>query len=259
MKRSICVIAFAASSMFLSATATAGGSTIGPIIFDPTNFMENIEKAASTVQIESQSLEEAIRQAQMLENSVKNAANTVSNLNGIASIGNDINSLQQQWNVDQTLMNQLGGQSNFVNGVMSQYAATSGTGSFTDYVTALASGAQMGQQNASSMFSNYQNMSSEIQKTINQRQAIATRNSGVLGTVDAIQLTNAQLDNLAEVNQATLQGISTLVRQKAYQQATQAGKEQASANSLDTYYSAKQSAAQAATSTAPTTNVIMGY
>ena len=259
LKRSCCAVTLAASSVFVSTAAMAGGSTIGPIIFDPTNFIENIQKAMSTVEIESQGIEEAIRQAQMLEDSIKNTASTVSNLSGIGSIGSDIASLQQQWKVDQTLMSELGGQSNFVGTVMSQFSASSSNGSFTDYVTALAGAAQQGQQNATSMFANYQHMSAELQKTINQRQAIAVQNSGVLGTTDAIQVTNAQLDNLAEINQATLQGITTLVRQKSYQQAAESGKDQAAAISLGSYYSAKQREAEAATNSAPNTNVIMGY
>lgn len=254
--RSLLIAALVASSLLGSTVATAGG---GSMVFDPTNFMENIETAMATVETESQGIESAIREAQMLQNSLKNTANTVSNLSGIGSITNDISSLQQQWGLDKTLMNQLGGQASFVNNVMSQFSASSSNGSFSDYVTALAKASQQGQQNATSLFANYQNMTSEIQKTIGQRQAIAQQNSGVLGTNDAIAVTNAQLDNLSEINQASLQGISTLVRQAAYQQAVQSGKDQASQQSLSTYYSAKQNDGQTFLNSVPTSNTIVGY
>ncbi|MBN3761058.1 hypothetical protein [Burkholderia sp. Ac-20365] len=256
LKFSLGCIAAAVSLAFLSPAAVAGG---GGLVFDPTNFAQNIQTAMATVKTESLDIEEAIRSAQMLENSIKNTANTVSNLSGIGSITNDIASLQSQWNVDQTLMTQLGGQANFVQNVMSQYAATGTDGSFTDYVQALAKAAQQGQQNANGLFSNYTSLTQELQKTINQRQSIALKNSGALGTNDAIQVTNASLDNIAEINQATLQGINTLVRQQAYQQMQQSGRDGANAGSLDSYNNAKSADAQNFINRAPTATTIMGY
>jgi P-type conjugative transfer protein TrbJ len=256
LKRSLLIVGLASSCLLASSFATAGG---GSMVFDPTNFMENIETAMATVETESQGIEAAIREAQMLENSIKNTANTVSDLSGIGAITNDIASLQQQWNLDKTLMTQLGGQDNFVNSVMSQYSASSSNGSFNDYVTVLATKAQQGQQNATSLFANYQNMASELQKTISQRQAIALKNTGALGTNDAIQITNAQLDNLAEINQATLQGIQTLVRQAAYQQAAQSAPDKGGSVSLDQYYKAKANDGQAYLDSVPPTNTIVGY
>ncbi|MFP3637941.1 hypothetical protein [Paraburkholderia sp. SIMBA_054] len=255
-KRSVLLISAAFALAGLTNSAFAGG---GGIVFDPTNFAQNIQTAIATVKSESLDIEEAIRSAQMLENSIKNTANTLTNLNGIGSITNDIGALQSQWNVDQSLMGQLGGQANFVQNVMSQYAATGTDGSFSDYVGALAKAAQQGQQNANSLFANYTNMTQELQKTISQRQSIALKNTGTLGTNDAIQATNASLDNLAEINQATLQGISTLVRQQAYAEAKETGQTQAVGNAFKAYSDAKQADAQTFINNAPTTTTIMGY
>ena len=242
-----------------AAPAHAGGSTIGPVTFDAMNYLQNIQKAASTLEIEAQSVASAVREASMLENSVKNAANTVQNLKGIGSIAGDINALQSLWNVDSTLMNQLGGQAQFVQTVMGQYSATGGAGSFTNYLGMLANQKQMGSQNASALFSNYQHMTGEIQSTIQQRQTIAAQNSGMLGTNGQIQITNAELDNLSEINQATLEGISTLVRQAAYDQSVEAGQLAAHSATSNAYNTYIQNGVQGFQSATPAVTSIMGY
>lgn len=239
--------------------AYAGGSTIGPIIFDPTNYMVNIQKSAATLQKEIQGVASAVREATMLENSVKNAVNAVKNLKGVGSITGDINALQSLWNVDSTLVNQLGGQAQFVQNVMGQYAATGASGSFSSYLGMLANQQQLGSKNAAALFANYQHMTGEIQSTIQQRQTIATQNSGTLGKNDQIQVTNAQLDNLSEINQATLEGISTLVRQAAYDQSVEAGQLTAHSQTSTAYGTYIQNGVQAFQSAHPAVTSIMGY
>jgi len=239
--------------------AFAGGA--GGIVFDPTNFSQNILTAMHTLAQEQLEIQAAVRQVQMLANSVKNAGNTVQNLSGINSItGADrtISGLMAQWNVDSSLINQLGGQGNFVQGVMAQYAANPTAGSFTSYVQNLANQSAAGQQNATSLIANYTNMSSELQKTMQQRQSIAAQNSGALGTNDSIAITNASLDNIAEINQATLQGIQTLVRQAAYKQSVDTANAQ---SSLELHNNASDMAQKAANSVSgvPTATNILGY
>ncbi|MGF6604301.1 FtsZ-binding cell division protein ZapB [Paraburkholderia sp. GAS448] len=239
--------------------AFAGGG--GGLVFDPTNFMENIQTAIHTLAQEQLEIESAAREVQMLENSVKNAGNTVKNLSGITSIvGADqsVSGLMNQWNVDASLMNQLGGEANFVTGVMSQYAANPATGSFTSYVQNLASQSAAGQQNATSLIANYTNMSNELQKTMQQRQSIATQNSGLLGTNDSIAITNAALDNISEINQAALQGIQTLVRQEAYKQSVDAADTQSAQQAQQTSSSMSQNAANAVSNIPVVTN-LLGY
>lgn len=249
---------FAFVAFFLavaSADAVAGGG--GGIVFDPTNFAENIQTAISTVASESLALESKIREIEMLANSVKNTTNTIQGLNGIGNLGASLQALTQQWNVDNTLMTQLGGEQNFVGNVMAQYGA-SNTGSFSTFVSQQAGQVALGQQNATSLFANYTNMTNEMNKTMQQRQAIAAKNTGALGTNDAIQATNASLDNLAEINQATLQGISTLVRQEAYKQSQQTGGDSSRNNNLTSYYNQLQTDSAAQTNTAAPAS-IMGY
>jgi len=243
----------------LGSNAYAGGGGPGGIVFDPTNFMQNIQTAASSVKSELLAVESAIREIQMLQNSVKNAANTVIGLTGIGDLGASLASLQQQWDVDKQLIGELGGQAQFVSNVMAQFGASGTGGNFMNYVQSLAKSAQLGQQNAKSLFSNYTNLTSELQKTIGQRAAIAAKNSGSIGTNDAIRLTNASLDNLAEINQATLQGISTLVRQSAYQQSADAAKDQRSSDTLSSYFNSVKTDASNAANKAPSATGILGY
>lgn len=241
-----------------TAPTFAGG---GGIVFDPTNFMENIQTAIHTLSQEQLEIESAVREVQMLGNSVKNAGNTVSNLTGITSIvGADqsISGLMNQWNVDKSLITQLGGEGNFVQGVMTQYAANPSSGNFTSYIQNLAGQSAAGQQNATSLISNYTNMSNELQKTMQQRQAIATQNTGLLGTNDSIAITNASLDNISEINQATLQGIQTLVRQEAYKQSVEAANTQSSQQANSTSSAMAQKAANSV-SGIPTATNILGY
>ncbi len=241
-----------------SGLAWAGGG-MGNIVFDPSNYAENLRTAISTLHQESMQIDAAMRQVQMLEDSIKNTANTVTGLDGIGTLGQSLQSLQSQWNIDSTLMSQLGGQQQFVSNVMAQYGALGNTGSFTDYVQSLARASQLGQANATSLIDNYTNMTSELQKTMAQRAAIAAKNTGALGTNDAIQVTNASLDNLAEINQATLEGISTLVRQNALQAADKAGQDNAGSAVLDSYYQNVQTDASKASQTSPQAQPILGY
>ncbi|MBB5547413.1 hypothetical protein [Paraburkholderia fungorum] len=239
--------------------AFAGGG--GGIVFDPTNFVENLQTAVQTLSQEQLQIQSAVREVQMLQSSVKNATNTVNNLTGIRSIAGaqgSINSLMTQWNVDASLMNQLGGQANFVQGVMSQYAATPTNGTFTSYIQNLAGQSAAGQQNATSLIANYTNMSNELQKTMQQRQAIAMQNSGALGANDQAQITNASLDNIAEINQATLQGIQTMVRQAAYKQSVDAAETQSAQQAQQTSSSMSQNAANAVSKVPVVTN-LLGY
>ncbi|MBW4953766.1 hypothetical protein KZW03_30155, partial [Klebsiella pneumoniae] len=119
--------------------AYAGGA--GKIVFDPTNLVQNIQTAVHTLAQEQLQIESAVRQVQMLGNSIKNAGNTIKNLSGIRSIvdaDQALSGLLNQWNVDKSLMSQLGGQANFVQGVMAQYAANPSNGSFTTFIQSLA-------------------------------------------------------------------------------------------------------------------------
>jgi conjugal transfer/entry exclusion protein len=241
--------------------AFAGGGGAGGIVFDPTNFAQNIQTAVHTLAQEQLLIQSAVREVQMLANSLKNAGNTVKNLAGISSITDAdqaISGLMTQWNVDASLIQQLGGQGNFVQGVMAQYAANPTVGSFTNYVQNLASQSSAGKQNATSLIANYTNMSNEIQKTMQQRQAIALQNTGTLGTNDSIAITNASLDNIAEINQATLQGIQTLVRQAAYKQSVDTANAQ---SSLHLHNNASDMAQKAANSVSsvPSATKILGY
>ncbi|MBP0633126.1 MULTISPECIES: hypothetical protein [unclassified Cupriavidus] len=241
-----------------AAPAFAGG---GGIVFDPSNFAQNIQQVVHTVAQEQLAIQAAVRQVQMLANSIKNASNTVKSVSGIGAITDaeqTISSLMAQWNVDATLIQQLGGQSNFVQGVMSQYAANPMAGSFTNYVQNLANQSAAGQQNATSLIANYTNMSKELQKTMQKRQAIASQNTGALGTNDSIAITNASLDNLAEINQATLQGIQTLVRQAAYKESVEAANSQ---SSMQLHNNASDMAQKAANSVSgvPGATKILGY
>lgn len=204
-------------TMSLSGTSAFAFETV----YDPINYVENLASAVHSLAQEELQISAAVRQVTMLANSVKNTQNTISSLSGIKSItqaNQTISSLLSQWNTDATLINQLGGESSFISGILSQYAASSSTGTLTDYIARLSSEKTIKQENATSLFSNYENMSSELQKTIKQRQTIAAQNSGALGMSDEVAVTNAQLDNIAEINQAVLQGIQTLVRQSAYTQ-----------------------------------------
>lgn len=243
----------------VGAPAFAGGG--GGIVFDPTNFAQNIQTAAHTLAQEQLSIQSAIREVQMLANSLKNAGNTVKNLAGIGSIvdaDQAISGLMAQWNVDASLIQQLGGQGNFVQGVMAQYAANPTAGSFTNYVQNLASQSAAGKQNATSLIANYTNMSNELQKTMQKRQAIAAQNTGALGTNDSIAITNASLDNIAEINQATLQGIQTLVRQAAYKQSVDSANAQ---SAMQLHNNASDMAQKAANSVSGVTSAtrILGY
>jgi conjugal transfer/entry exclusion protein len=248
----------------LSATAipaVAGGGAGGSIVFDPTNYAQNLQTAAHTLAQEQMQITSAVREVQMLANSVKNVSNTVKNLSGITSITGaeqTISSLMSQWNVDKSLMDQLGGQANFVQGVMLQYGANPTTGSFTTYVQNLATQSAAGQQNATSLISNYTNMSSELQKTLQQRQSIAAQNSGLLGTNDSIAVTNASLDNISEINQATLQGIQTMVRQAAYKQSVDAADTASTQQAASNASAMAQKAANGVSSVPAATN-ILGY
>lgn len=248
--------AITAAALLLSTTfAYAGGG--GGIVFDPTNFIQNCMTAAHTLSEEASEIQEVIQTASMMQNTIKNTVNTVTSLNGMGSIGN-LATLQAQWNVDQTLMSQLGGMSNFVGGVMNQYSANPTTGSVTSYVQMLANESAAGQQNASSLISNYTNMSNEMQKTIQQRSAIAAKNSGALGTNDQLQVTNAALDNLAEVNQASLQGLQTLVRQAAYEESRRTAETNNRSQGVTAYQNASQQSANTAKQL-PHATSILGY
>lgn len=230
-------------------------------VFDATNFMENIQTALHTLAQEQLEIESAVREAQMLANSVKNASNNIKSLSGINSIAGaegGVDGLINQWNVDKTLMQQLGGEASFVQGVMSQYAASPTGGTFSSYIQNLASQSAAGQQNATSLIANYANMSSELQKTMQQRQSIAAQNSGLLGTNDSIAITNASLDNISEINQATLQGIQTLVRQAAYKQSVDAANTQSTEQANSNGSSMAQKAADSVTNIPSATN-ILGY
>ncbi|VVE14138.1 MULTISPECIES: hypothetical protein [Pandoraea] len=241
--------------------AIAGGGGGGSIVFDPTNFAQNIQTAAHTLAQEQLQIESAVREVQMLQNSIKNSANTVTNLSGISSaVGADqaVSGLMNQWNVDASLMQQLGGQANFVQGVMSQYAANPTNGSFSSYMQNLAGQSAAGQQNATSLIANYTNMSNELQKTMQQRQSIVTKNTGLLGTNDSIAITNASLDNISEINQATLQGIQTLVRQEAYKQSVNAADTQSSQQAISNGSAMAQKAANGVRGVSTATN-ILGY
>lgn len=240
---------------FAAPNAFAGGS----MVFDPTNYISNAATAAQTLEQETQGIASAIREATMLENQIKNTVNTVENLKGIGSITGDINALTSLWNVDKTLMNQIGGQTQFVQGVMSQYSASGATGSFSNYVGMLSNQSQLGSQNATSLFANYTNMTNEIQSTIQQRQNIAMKNTGALGMNDEIQATNATLDNLSEINQATLQGITTLVRQAAYKQSVEAGQQTSHSNTTSAFDSYMNNGNQAFLNNTTKNNSIMGY
>jgi conjugal transfer/entry exclusion protein len=251
-KLSVTVVLFSA---FAAPDAFAGGQ----LVFDPTNLVENAATAVQTLQTETQGVASAIREATMLENQIKNTVNTVENLKGIGSITGDINALQSLWNVDKTLMNQIGGQTQFVQSVMGQYSASGSTGSFTNYVGMLANQSQLGSQNATSLFANYTNMTNEIQSTIQQRQNIAMKNTGALGMNDEIQATNATLDNLSEINQATLQGITTLVRQAAYKQSVDAGVATAHSNTSSAFDTYMNNGNQAFLNNTTVNNSIMGY
>lgn len=243
------------------APAFAGGGGGGSIVFDPSNFAQNIQTATHTIANEQLAIQAAVRDVQMLANSIKNAGNTVNNLAGIRTITDAdqaITGLMAQWSVDASLIKQLGGQSNFVQGVMAQYAANPAAGSFTSHMQNLASQSAAGQQNATSLIANYTNMSNEIQKTIQKRQSIAAQNTGTLGTNDSIAITNASLDNIAEINQATLQGIQTLVRQAAYKQSVDAANTQ---SSLQLHNNASDMSQKAANSVSgvPSATKILGY
>ncbi|UIF89220.1 hypothetical protein KAF44_30030 (plasmid) [Cupriavidus necator] len=141
---------------------------------------------------------------------------------------------------------------------MSQYAANPTAGSFTNYVQNLANQSAAGQQNATSLIANYTNMSKELQKTMQKRQVIASQNTGALGTNDSIAITNASLDNLSEINQATLQGIQTLVRQAAYKDSIEAANSQ---SSMQLHNNASDMAQKAANSVSgvPGATKILGY
>jgi conjugal transfer/entry exclusion protein len=248
-------IAVALLGAFAAPNAFAGGQ----MVFDPTNYISNAATAAQTLQVETQGIASAIREATMLENQIKNTVNTVENLKGIGSITGDINALQSLWNVDKTLMNQIGGQTQFVQNVMGQFSASGTTGSFTNYVGMLANQSQLGSQNATSLFANYTNMTNEIQSTIQQRQTIAMKNTGALGMNDEIQATNATLDNLSEINQATLQGITTLVRQAAYKQSVDAGQQSAHSNTSSAFDTYMSNGNQAFLNNTTVSHSIMGY
>lgn len=257
--RSLKTIVLACALACASAGAIAGG---GGIVFDPTNYIENLATAGATLKQEMLAIEDAVRQAQNLQNSIKNTVNTVTDFQGMGSIASDIVSLKSQWNVDSNLASQLGGQANFVQSVMTQYSALGTNGTFGDYVSGLATAANQGQTKAQSLFKNYQFMTDEVQKTMSQRQAIAQRNTGTLGTNDAIAATNASLDNLSEIQQATLQGITTLVGQQAYKQAESvnaASAAAAAARNLNAYGQSLQNDAQSSTSSSSSVNTIMGY
>lgn len=259
LKRKFLVAAAICGTGMCSTSVFAGG---GGIVFDPTNLVQNMMTAGSSVKTEMLQIEAAVRDAEQLENSIKNTVNTVKNFQGMGSIAADIGALQSQWNVDSTLMSQMGGQQAFVQNVMAQYSALGTNGTFTDYVTSMATASAQGQQKAQQLFQNYQLMTNEVQKTIQQRQAIAQKNTGLLGTNDAIAATNASLDNLSEINQATLQGITTLVGQQAYQQSVTAGQQTStkqSGDTLDAYYKALQIDSQTFTNSTPAVTTIMGY
>ena len=242
-----------------AAPAFAGGA--GGIVFDPSNFAQNIQQVVHAVAQEQLAIQAAVRQVQMLANSVKNATNTVKSVTGIRSITDaeqTISSLMAPWDVDASIIQQLGGQSNFVQGVMAQFAANPTVGSFTNYVQNLANQSAAGQQNATSLIANYTNMSKELQRTMQKRQAIASQNTGSLGTNDSIAITNASLDNLAEINQATLQGIQTLVRQAAYKESVEAANSQSSMQLHNTASDMAQKAANSV-SGVPGATKILGY
>ncbi|WP_321816703.1 MULTISPECIES: hypothetical protein [unclassified Paraburkholderia] len=249
------------SAFVVGSAAYANQAMAFDMVYDPTNFVENLASATHSLAQEELQIQAAVRQVTMLENSVKNTENTISSLKGINSItsaSQTISSLLSQWNTDETLMNELGGESTFISGVLSQYAASSSTGTLTDYIARLSAQQTIKQENATSLFANYQNMASELQKTITQRQTIAAKNTGALGTSDEIAITNAQLDNIAEINQATLQGIQTLVRQSAYNQTadlartTNESTTRSTANTMGT-------AAAAGTSGISTATTLLGY
>lgn len=255
LRKLIAILALSAAGT----PAFAGGA--GGIVFDPTNFAQNIQTAVHIVAQEKLAIEAAIRDVQMLTNSTKNAGNTVKNLAGINSITDTtqtISSLMTQWNVDTSLIQQLGGQSNFVQGVMAQYAANPTAGSFNNYVQNLAGQSAAGKQNATSLIANYTNMSNELQKTMQQRQSIASQNTGALGTNDSIAITNASLDNIAEINQATLQGIQTLVRQAAYKQSVDSANAQSSVQLHNNASDMAQKAANSVSGVSSATK-ILGY
>lgn len=256
LKRNLATIALTCLSTTFAPAAFAGG---GGIVFDPTNYVQNLQTAFNTLKTEALQVEAGIQRAQQLENSIKNTYSTVKNFNGMGSITADINALQNQWSTDTQIMAQLGGQEEFVSNVMSTYSALGTDGTFTDYVTGIANAAAAGQKNAQSILQNYSNMTNVLQKSIATRQSIAQKNSGSLGTNDSIAVTNAALDNLSEINEATLQGIQTLVRQAAYQQSQQAAGQKAQSTAFDSYYNARQTDATKFTTNAPAANGIMGY
>ncbi|WP_321935254.1 hypothetical protein [Paraburkholderia sp. J8-2] len=255
--RSLHKAIFVAASLLTADLAYAGGGGGGSIVFDPTNFIENCMTAAQTLQSESYDLQQVIQTASVMQNTLKNTVNSVAGLTGIGSIG-DVTSLKAQFNVDQSLISQLGGMSNFVGGVMNQYAADSSNGSATSYIQMLANQAAAHQQNATSLISNYTNMSNEMQKTIQTRASIAAQNSGALGTNDQIQVTNASLDNLAEINQASLQGLQTLVRQAGYDESRRAATVSNASDAAAAYQAATQQSVTNANKLQQATS-ILGY
>lgn len=258
LKPNLATLALVCLSVTFAPSAFAGGAA-GGIVFDPTNYIQNMSTAFNTLKTETLQIEAGIQRAAQLENSIKNTYNTVKNAQGMGAITTDIGALQSQWNVDTQIMSQIGGQQNFVQNVMSTYSALGTGGTFTDYVTGLAKASAAGQQNAQSILNNYSNMSQVLQQSIANRQSIAQKNTGALGTNDSIAVTNSALDNLAMVNQASLQGIQTLVRQAAWQQSQTAGKQAAENQSFTNYYNARATDANNFTNNAPTATGIMGY
>lgn len=256
-KRKLATLALACLTATFAPAAFAGAA--GGIVFDPTNFMQNLQTAYNTLKTETLEVEAGINRAMQLENSVKNTYNTVKNAQGIGQITTDLAALQSQWDVDSQIMSEIGGQQEFVSNVMSTYSALGTDGTFTDYVTGLANAAAAGQKNAQNIISNYSNMSQVLQNSISNRQKIAQQNTGALGTNDSIAVTNAALDNLSMINEATLQGIQTLVKQAGYQQAQSSGSTSAQQQSFSAYYNARATDAQNFINGTPTANGIMGY
>ncbi|MGF6440593.1 hypothetical protein [Paraburkholderia youngii] len=258
LKRNLATLAVA-GTFATFAPATFAGGAAGGIVFDPTNYVQNLQTAYNTLKTEALEIEAGIQRAQQVEASIKNTYATVKNFNGMGSIAADINALQSQWATDTQIMSEVGGQEEFVSNVMSTYSALGTNGTFSDYVTGIANAAAAGQKNAQSILANYSNMTNVLQKSIATRQSIAQKNTGTLGTNDSIAVTNAALDNLSEINEATLQGIQTLVRQAAWQQSQQAGQQQAQGSAFSDYYNARQTDATKFTTNAPSVTGIMGY
>jgi len=197
-------------------------ATSAYIVFDPTNYTANNLAAIKSVTIELQSIQQTITQAQQLQTMYTHLQNINPTLYGqqAQAVQQNLTNLQQYQSATQNVSTSLGTQGDYITKLQTMYA-TSGSGTFSGFISSLAKKAANGDLAARNMFDTATATNNSVATAAAQRQALQVQVSSNAGLMQSTQTTNQYLDLLAgqgaSLQQMMSQQVSAAAEEKAKQ------------------------------------------